>query len=50
MTYDQRGTPIVYKDDLDLLLLLDSLNERGVEHERKKQEAIKKMRAKMSNH
>jgi hypothetical protein len=48
MSYDQKGNPIVYKDDIDLLLLLDSLNERGAEHERKKQEALEKMQRRMS--
>jgi hypothetical protein len=43
MTYDENGNPIVYKDDIDLLVFLDSLNERGIEHERKKEEAKAKM-------
>lgn len=44
MAYDKKGNPIVYKDDIDLLLFVDSLNERGIEHERKKQEALAKVR------
>ena len=48
MSYDDKGNPIVYKDDIDLLLLLDSLNERGAEHEQKKQEALDKMHRRMS--
>jgi hypothetical protein len=48
MSYDTKGNPVVYKDDIDLLLLLDSLNERGVEHERKKQEALDKIQRRMS--
>jgi hypothetical protein len=44
MAYDHNGNPIVYKDDIDLLLFVDSLNERGIEHERKKQEALAKVR------
>ncbi len=48
MSYNEQGNPIVYKDDIDLLLLLDSLNERGAEHEQKKQEALDKMKRRMS--
>ena len=47
MSY-QDGNPIVYKDDIDLLLLLDSLNERGADHEQKKQAALDKMHKRMS--
>jgi hypothetical protein len=43
MSYDSNGNPIVYKDDVDLLLLLDSLNDTGIEHERKKQEQISRL-------
>jgi hypothetical protein len=46
MSYDKDGNPIVYKDDVDLLLLLDSLNDRGIEHERKKQEQISRLTTK----
>src|SRR5262245_55787510 len=48
MSYDERGNAIVYKDDIDLLLLLDNMNEKGIEHERKKQEALAKMKERMS--
>ncbi len=44
MSYDSKGNPIVYKDDIDLLLFVDNLNERGIEHERKKEEALAKVR------
>ena len=47
MSYEN-GNPIVYKDDIDLLLMLDSLNERGAEHEQRKQEAVDKMKRRMS--
>jgi hypothetical protein len=47
MSYEN-GNPIVYKDDIDLLLLLDSLNERGAEHEQKKQAAVDKMQRRMA--
>jgi hypothetical protein len=44
MSYTKEGNPIVYKDDIDLLLFVDNLNERGIEHERKKEEALAKVR------
>jgi hypothetical protein len=44
MSYSKEGNPIVYKDDIDLLLFVDNLNEKGIEHERKKQEALTKVR------
>ena len=46
MSYDSRGCPIVYKDDIDLLLFLDSLNDRGAEHQRKKQEQMSRLSGK----
>ena len=45
MAYDKDGNPIVYKDDVDVLLLLDSLNDQGIAHERKKQDQIAAMKA-----
>jgi len=45
MSYDKRGCPIVYKDDIDTLLLLDSLNEQGIKHEEKKQQQLANLRA-----
>ena len=45
MAYDKAGNPIVYKDDVDVLLLLDSLNEQGIAHERKKQDQMAAMKA-----
>ena len=49
MSYDkEHGNPIVYKDDIDLLLFVDSLNDRGIQHEQKKQEAVDKMQRRMA--
>ena len=45
MAYDKAGNPIVYKDDVDTLLLLDRLNEQGIAHERKKQDQMAAMKA-----
>ena len=45
MAYDKAGNPIVYKDDVDVLLLLDSLNEQGIAHEKKKQDQMAAMKA-----
>lgn len=45
MAYDKAGNPIVYKDDVDVLLLLDSLNEQGIAHEQKKQAQYAAMKA-----
>ena len=45
MAYDDHGRPIVYKDDIDLLLFLDSLNDKGAEHQRKKQEQMARLAA-----
>ena len=45
MAYGKDGNPIVYKDDVDVLLLLDSLNEQGIAHERKKQDQMAAMKA-----
>ena len=45
MTYDKVGNPIVYKDDVDVLLLLDSLNDQGIAHEKKKQDQMAAMKA-----
>ena len=45
MAYDKAGNPIVYKDDVDALLLLDPLNDQGIAHERKKQDQMATMKA-----
>ena len=45
MAYDKAGNPIVYKDDVDVLLLLDSLNDQGIAHEKKKQDQMAAMKA-----
>lgn len=45
MAYDKAGNPIVYKDDVDVLLLLDSLNDQGIAHEQKKQAQMAAMKA-----
>ena len=45
MAYDKDGNPIVYKDDVDVLLLLDSLNDQGIAHEQKKQAQMVAMKA-----
>ena len=48
MAYDKAGNPIVYKDDVDVLLLLDSLNDQGIAHEKKKQDQMAAMKAKVN--